>query len=66
MRARVPIYAEESVLERAGILMDKEEPAIAAGEGRGRVNEEELERMAAFRDFIESLDLDDFDKRSKS
>jgi bifunctional DNase/RNase len=66
VRARVPIYAEESVLDRAGILMDKEEPAIAAGEGRARVNEEELERMSAFRDFIESLDLDDFDKRSKS
>ena len=37
-----------------------------SGEGRARVNEEELERMSAFRDFIESLDLDDFDKRSTS
>jgi hypothetical protein len=27
------------------------------------VQEEELQRMSAFRDFIESLDLDDFDKR---
>lgn len=66
VRVRVPIYADESVLEKAGVLLDQEEPALAAGEGRARVNEEELERMSAFRDFIESLDLDDFDKRSKS
>ena len=66
VRVRVPIYADESVLEKAGVLLDQEEPALTAGEGRARVNEEELERMSAFRDFIESLDLDDFDKRSKS
>ena len=28
-----------------------------------KVNPEEIERMSAFKDFIESLDLDDFDKR---
>lgn len=66
VRVRVPIFAEESVLEKAGMQMDQEEQALPAGEGRARVNEEELERMSAFRDFIESLDLDDFDKRSKS
>lgn len=66
VRARVPIYAEESVLDKAGVLLDQEEPAATPSEGRGRVNEEELERMSAFRDFIESLDLDDFDKRSRS
>ncbi len=62
VRAHVPIYAEESVLDRAGVLLDQEETA-AAGEERSKVNTEELERMSAFRDFIESLDLDDFDKR---
>lgn len=66
VRARVPIYAAESVLERAGVLPEQEEPAGATAETRSRVNEEELERMSAFRDFIESLDLDDFDKRSRS
>jgi len=66
VRARVPIFAEDTVLDRAGVLLSQDEPAIVAGEGRARVNEEELERMSAFRDFIESLDLDDFDKRSKS
>jgi bifunctional DNase/RNase len=66
VRVKVPIYADEAVLDKAGVLLDQEEPAATPGEGRSRVNEEELERMSAFRDFIESLDLDDFDKRSRS
>ena len=70
VRAQVPIYAEESVLDRAGILLDKEpEEALTAplpGEARSRVNPEELEKMSAFKDFIESLDLDDFEKRTQT
>jgi bifunctional DNase/RNase len=70
VRAQVPIYAEESVLERAGILLDKEpEEALTApalGEPRSRVNPDELEKMSAFKDFIEGLDLDDFDKRTQT
>ena len=31
-----------------------------------KVDPEEIERMSAFKDFIESLDLDDFDKRRSS
>jgi bifunctional DNase/RNase len=62
VRSRVPIYAEESVLDRAGVLLDQEEQASSAEE-RAPVSSEEVERMSAFRDFIESLDLDDFDKR---
>lgn len=62
VRARVPIFAEESVLERAGVLLDQEDGAASAEE-RPQVNAEELERMSAFREFIEGLDLDDFDKR---
>jgi uncharacterized protein len=65
VRAEVPIFAEESVLDRAGVLLDQEEGA-AAGEERPQANEEELERMSAFRDFIESLDLDDFDRPRSS
>jgi uncharacterized protein len=61
VRARVPIFADESVLDRAGVQLDQEESS--ASEERPKVNSEELERMSAFRDFIESLDLDDFDKR---
>ena len=68
VRAAAPIFAEEAVLEKAGVVMDKE-GEVAAGTQVGErppptpVKEEDLEKMSAFRDFIESLDLDDFDKR---
>ena len=64
VRTQVPIYAEESVLERAGILLDKEPEQIAAAaamnEQMSRVAPEEIEKMSAFKDFIESLDLEGF------
>jgi len=64
VRVQVPIYAEESVLDRAGILLDNEsgKPFPAKGEGRGKVDDEELRRMSAFADFIDTLNLDDLDK----
>ena len=65
VRAQAPIYADESVLDRAGILLDGEPDAIATAESLSRVNPEELEKMSAFKDFIESLDLDDFEKRTQ-
>ncbi len=68
VRAQVPIFAEDTVLEKAGVLLDGEgeplEPKQAKRDPLGKkVDEEELQRMSAFRDFIEGLDLDDFDKR---
>ena len=72
VRSDVTIYAEESVLDKASILLDKEtgKPIIdegdlkAEGKGKGRkISDEELKRLSAFRDFIDNLDLDDFDKR---
>jgi bifunctional DNase/RNase len=71
VRAGVPIYAEELVLDKAGILLDKEtgKPLTQEGEVGGvggkdkKVSEEELKKMSAFYDFINTLDLDDFDKR---
>ena len=72
VRTNVTIYAEESVLDKASILLDKEtgKPIFdekdlgGGGKGRGRkINDEELRRLCAFRDFIDNLDLDEFDKR---
>ncbi len=68
VRAEVPIYAEEAVLDKAGILLDKEtgKPIAEEREAGGRdkkVSEEEMKRLSAFYDFINTLDLDDFDKR---
>jgi len=68
VRTDAPIYAEETVLDKAGILLDKETgKPIPSDKSEGKkVSEEELRRMSAFTDFIDTLDLDDFDKRGKT
>jgi bifunctional DNase/RNase len=69
VRVDAPIYAEEGVLDKAGILLDKEtgKPLSEQKEMGGidveKVSEEEMKKMSAFYDFINSLDLEDFDKR---
>ncbi len=65
VRLKVPIFVEEAVLEKAAITLDAD-----AIEGAGEraetkppeVKEEELKKLSAFREFINTLDLDDFDK----
>ena len=54
------------MLEEAGVTLDDSTEAEEGEGGRQRgpaVKPEELEKMSAFTDFIESLDLDDFDQR---
>lgn len=65
VRVAVPIYAEENVLERAGVVLDEDgQPGGVPEEGAGKpVDPAELERLGAFKDFIEGLDLSDFDQR---
>ena len=70
VRADVPIFAEEVVLDKAGILLDKEtgkpipqEGGTGEAGGGKEVSEEEIKKMSAFYDFINTLDLEDFDKR---
>jgi len=67
VRAEVPIYAEETVLDKAGVILDKETGKPISTErsgGKGKeVSEEEMKKMSAFYEFINTLDLDDFDKR---
>ena len=62
VRAKVPIFADEMVLDKAGVLLEKD-GETAERLDRVKIDPEELEKMSAFKDFIESLDLDDFDKR---
>ena len=71
VRAKTPIFAEEHVMDKAGVLLDKEtgkpilpEDTIGPdGEEKSpEVKEEEIRRMSAFTDFINSLDLEDFGK----
>lgn len=63
VRVKVPIYADESVLAKAGVLLDKDGETVERVEQAAKVDPAEIEKMSAFKDFIESLDLDDFDKR---
>ena len=69
VRVEAPVYVEESVLDKAGIVLDKEtgKPVYEEGEKTDKqgkkISEEEMGRMSAFREFIDSLDWEDFDKR---
>ena len=73
VRAKVPIYANEEVMDKAGIHLDKEtgkplgQETISESPASGppvEVKPEELKSMSAFTDFIDSLDLEDFGKQS--
>jgi bifunctional DNase/RNase len=70
VRARVPIYAAEAVLDKAGVLIDKEtgKPVTteAGAERNVELSEEELRRLSAFKDFVEELNLEDLgDERQR-
>ncbi len=53
VRAKVPVFVEESVMEEAGILP---EPDVDE-----EVDEQEAEKLDAFKDFVDTLDFDDFE-----
>ena len=67
VRAQVPIFADESVLERAGVRLDQEGAleglAETTEETPKEVSAEELEKLSPFRDVIEGLDWDEFGKK---
>src|SRR5207237_10281766 len=68
VRVQVPIYADESVLEKAGVKLDQDGQTLEAITGETReaateVSPEELEKLSPFRDVIEGLDLEDFGKK---
>jgi bifunctional DNase/RNase len=65
VRAKCPIYVAEQVMDRAGVSPDEEvddepeelaEPAATEARPSG-------DELGIFRDFINTLDLDDFEKR---
>ena len=60
VRSEAPIYAEDEAVEKAGVSLDFENQDSSGEEDEGKqVNEEELEGLSAFTDFIDSLDLED-------
>jgi len=70
VRAHVPILVDESVMEKAGVMLSAEEDG--EGDAESTPSESELERaedvdeerLSVFRDFINTLDLDDFDRKA--
>ncbi len=64
VRVKVPIYAEEEVLDKAGIFLDKEsgKPIPFGREGKEKITEEELKQLSPFADFIDTLNLEELDK----
>jgi len=70
---QIPIYADEMVLDKAGISLSRDEGEEVVMEGEQidsegkvpkprKVSEEELGKLSAYREFLEGLDLEDFGK----
>ena len=60
VRAKTPIYVEDSILERAGVTLEPEETDKPASKSD---DEDDTDNLDAYRDFINSLDvLDEFGK----
>ncbi|MCX6004761.1 MAG: bifunctional nuclease family protein [Chloroflexi bacterium] len=70
VRVTAPIFAEETVLDKAGIILDQEPgkmstPAKTNEKNVGqqdKLDEQELKKLSAYYDFINTLDLEDFGK----
>jgi bifunctional DNase/RNase len=60
VRVGAPIYAEEAVLDKAGIVLEEE---VGKRVSENKVDEQELQGLSAYQDFINTLDLEDFKKR---
>ena len=69
VRAQVPIYAEDSVVDKAGVKLDTETgKPIVPGEGAEEarpLRDEELRSLSAFRDFVDTLNLEDLGKEQQ-
>jgi len=66
IRTNAPIFADESVLNKAGLLINDKTVKSASVDGntdnKEIVTEGEIEQLSVFADFINNLDLDDFEK----
>jgi uncharacterized protein len=64
VRAGVPIFVSDEVMDRAGIVLDEVglEDESEEDENPRPPTQEELEKLAVFRDFVAGLDLDDLGK----
>jgi len=71
VRCNIPVFAQPEVLDKAGVRIDNEKGIIIGSDQESKnlkktipVDQKELEKLSAFTDFIDSLDLDDLGKGS--
>jgi bifunctional DNase/RNase len=62
VRVKVPIFVDDSVMDRAGVRLDDDEEDESDEPVRDGAPISE-ERLGVFRDFINTLDLDDFERK---
>ena len=66
VRVKCNIYVDEAVMERAGVTLDSEVPAddedAPDTESLPQAERADEDRLSVFRDFINSLDIDDLGK----
>lgn len=62
VRVKAPILVEDEVMARASVVLGEEGEPEAASEQ----TEVDDEKLAVFRDFVNSLDLDDLDKPKRA
>jgi bifunctional DNase/RNase len=62
IRAEVPIFVEDMILDEAGIFIDAETGKVVPQQmsEEANVSEEELKQLSAFTDFVDTLDMDNF------
>ena len=67
VRVQAPIFADDVVLNRVGLLIDREsDQAVSKEMPEGEsASDEELKRLSAYTDFINTLDMDDLGKGSQ-
>lgn len=67
VRVQAPIFVEEAVLDKAAVALDSESSTEAEQSHEQPVpaREEELKKLSVFREFIDTLNLDDLEKRDK-
>ena len=75
VRANVQIFAAPEVMEKCGVRLDNDRGLAVIGtdentnpptKAGGPVGDEERQRLSAFSDFIESLDIGDLDAEDDS
>ena len=65
VRTNAPIYAEDKVLDKAGLELDKNDEELSSTETyadtKDKKSSEQKElKLSAFDEFMEELDLDDY------